>query len=142
MQTTTCPCHSGLEYKVCCRPLHQGSLPETALKLMRSRFSAYALCLPEYIIRTTHPDNPQYAREAKQWSHDITQFSKATTFQGLEILHFEENGPAATVTFTAHLRQQGKDVSFTEESHFQKVNGQWLYVSGKLHPVADSSHRK
>ncbi|MDD2950112.1 MAG: YchJ family metal-binding protein, partial [Sulfuricurvum sp.] len=53
-----CPCHSGEKYKKCCQPYHKGILPSNAQKLMRSRYSAFALELSNYIMATTHPNNP------------------------------------------------------------------------------------
>ena len=57
-----CPCNSGKKYSNCCKTLHDGVFPESALSLMRSRYSAYALQKSEYIIHTTHPDNPNYEK--------------------------------------------------------------------------------
>ncbi|MGB7978026.1 MAG: peptide deformylase [Chlamydiales bacterium] len=127
-----CPCKSGHTYGNCCLPFHEGQLPETALKLMRSRYSAYALCLPAYIIHTTHPGSPEFSHHTAQWSKKIFEFCKETEFKNLEILHFLENPPFATVTFTAHLIQNKRDVSFTEKSYFEKIKGKWLYRSGQL----------
>jgi SEC-C motif domain protein len=125
-----CPCCSGKTYAECCKPFHEGALPETALLLMRSRYSAYALNLPDYIIETTHPRNAQYAENKAQWRQSISHFSKITSFPKLVILEFKENQNSATVTFTAHLLQDGRDASFTEKSSFEKVNNRWLYLSG------------
>jgi SEC-C motif domain protein len=131
-QTMPCPCHSGKQYEMCCRPFHLGQKPDTAVQLMRSRFSAYALCLPDYIIHTTHPANPQFCHDAKEWAQKISKFSSDTEFKDLEILGFQEDDCFATVTFVAYLIQDKKDVSFTEKSYFEKVKGQWLYHSGQL----------
>lgn len=60
------------------------------------------------------------------------EFSSHREFKDLEIHEFQENGTYSTVTFTAHLFQDNKDVSFTEKSRFEKVNGKWLYHSGQL----------
>lgn len=109
-------------------------LPHTALDLMRSRYAAYALCLPEYIIRTTHPTNQEFESNTKEWEKKISQFCLTTKFLRLEILHFEEKKLSATVTFTAYLTQNKKDVSFTEKSYFEKVEGKWLYRSGEFLP--------
>ena len=136
---TPCHCQSGNAYADCCQPFHDGNLPDTALKLMRSRYSAYALCLPAYIIHTTHPDNPQFCHDTVRWSEEILKFCTNTKFNNLEILHFQENGPHATVTFVAYLTQSEKDISFTETSHFEKIKGKWLYLSGKL---SEDSRRK
>lgn len=124
-----CPCHSGKSYKDCCQPFHEGKLaPPTALALMRSRYSAYAKHLPDYIVRTTHPENPKYMRSHKE----ILEFCRNTEFAGLKILDFTEEGKTAYVTFHAGLKQKGRDVSFTERSLFNKVDGCWLYRDGTL----------
>ena len=103
-----CPCGSGNAYAACCRPFHQGQLPDTALKLMRSRYSAYVLCLPAYIMQTTHPSNPQFSRNTTEWAQQISEFCLNTKFKKLDILNFQETGDLATVTFTAHLVQNKK----------------------------------
>lgn len=127
-----CPCCSGDAYSKCCKPYHSGKLPESALQLMRSRYSAYALCLPDYIVRTTHPDNPQFLSNTALWLEQIAEFCQQTQFKKLEILDFQESGSAATVTFIAHLAQNQKDASFKEKSHFEKIKGKWLYRSGQV----------
>lgn len=127
-----CPCFSGKPYAQCCKPFHDGRLPDTALQLMRSRYAAYALNLPEYIMKTTHPDNAQYQKDKARWGKEISDFSTQCRFEGLEIVDFQEKGDAATVTFVAHLSQNGKDVTFKEKSNFEKVDGCWLYVNGQI----------
>lgn len=127
-----CPCCSGKEYLQCCKPLHQGGEATDPLGLMRSRFSAYALNLPDYIIRTTHPASSSYSDNKFSWKRGISQFSKGSLFQKLVVLDFKESGSMATVTFTAYISQQGKDATFTEKSYFEKMKGQWLYRGGQL----------
>lgn len=129
---TLCPCKSGDAYADCCQPFHKGNLPDTALKLMRSRYSAYALCIPAYIIDTTHPGSPQFCHDTAEWSKKISEFCTNTEFKNLEILYFQEKDPFATVIFFAHLNQNKKDVSFTEKSYFEKTKGKWLYRNGQL----------
>lgn len=128
-----CPCTSGNPYSTCCKPFHQGSLPKTALQLMRSRYSAYALGLSDYIIHTTHPNNPQRNPDLKQWSKQIMEFCSNTEFTKLDILDFQEKELFATVTFRAHLTQNANDASFTEQSYFEKIKGKWLYLNGERH---------
>ncbi len=127
-----CPCKSGKSYEECCKPFHQGKLPETALKLMRSRYAAYALCMPDYIIHTTHPESPEFRSDRVQWSKTISAFCANTEFKDLKILHSEDGESFATVTFYAHLIQNHKDASFTEKSYFEKVKGRWLYRRGRI----------
>ena len=54
-----CPCDSGQTYVDCCGPWHAGLLQglhaPTPEALMRSRYSAYVLGLPDYLLATWHP---------------------------------------------------------------------------------------
>ncbi|MDX8430416.1 MAG: YchJ family metal-binding protein [Candidatus Algichlamydia australiensis] len=127
-----CPCGSKKNYAYCCRPYHDGKLPESALLLMKSRYSAYARNLPEYIISTTHPENPHRNPNQDNWKRSIVAFSEGTEFERLEVLDFQERGNKATVTFTAYLLQDGKNASFTEKSFFEKIGERWLYQSGEV----------
>ena len=123
-----CPCHSGKTYQACCEPYHKGALAvPNALILMRSRYSAYALDLVDYILATTHPDHPDATQPLKERKNSIHYFCKQTQFVGLDILEFHEALPYSTVTFYAHLIQKGKDASFTEKSEFALKEGRWLY---------------
>jgi peptide deformylase len=127
-----CPCFSGKEYDVCCKPFHQGTIPENALLLMRSRYSAYALNIPEYIIETTHPASPQYSDNKFSWRRNISQFARHFSFQNLKILDFKERDTLAIVSFTAYMSQEGQDATFTEKSYFEKSNKRWFYRAGQL----------
>ncbi len=131
MMKDLCPCHSGRKYADCCEPFHNGKAPESALELMRSRYAAYACNLPEYIVKTTHSDSPQASSDRAQWIKEISNFSLNTQFENLEIFDFQEKGDRATVTFKAHLTQNGRDASFSERSFFGKKGGRWLYLQGK-----------
>lgn len=126
-----CPCGNKKSYSDCCKRFHKGGLPNTALELMRSRYSAYALGLGRYIIETSHPQNPEYSKNTANWLKEIETFSQETQFNKLEILDFQESENEATVTFIAHLSQNKKEVSFKEKSLFKKEKGRWLYV----HPI-------
>jgi SEC-C motif-containing protein len=101
---------------------------------MRSRYSAYALGLADYIMATTHPKNPTYITNHKKWRKEILAFSNNTQFVGLDILQFVDGKEEALVAFTAHLKQQNQEASFTEESRFEKVHGRWLYLHGIKKP--------
>ncbi len=128
-----CPCKSKKNYDECCRPYHTGQLtPSDALILMKSRYSAYALSLANYIMQTTHPDHPEINKKNWDWRESILSFSKETEFIDLEILSFEEKANEAYVTFTASLKQQDKDISYTEKSFFEKVNEIWLYKEAEF----------
>ena len=123
-----CPCHSHKPYAQCCASYHLGAIPPTALLLMRSRYSAYALGLVDYILATTHPKHAEANTPPAQRKKQIQDFSENTRFKGLEILNFEEALPFSTVTFKATLIQKGRDASFTEKSEFAQIDGRWLYL--------------
>jgi len=123
-----CLCCSGRTYAECCKPYHEGELPPTALALMRSRYSAYALQKADYIIHTTHPQSRYFEKDRKKWELGILEFSRMTEFLKLEILEAGED----TVKFAAHLKQQGRTFILEEKSHFQKMDGKWLYLSGQV----------
>ncbi len=127
-----CPCGSGMDYKDCCGVFHHGKEAPTAVELMRSRYSAYAKRQADYIIKTTHPNNPVFRQDTKKWKKEILKFCDSTQFKKLEILGSKEEETAATVTFRAHLATSKGDYSYIEMSAFEKVKGAWAYLSGKF----------
>ena len=122
----SCPCGSGAKYKKCCQKYHKGALPANAELLMRSRYSAFAFGLADYIIKTTHPDNSDFTDDTKRWKDDILLFSQGTEFLGLKVIHFMDGEEEAYVTFEATLSSG----LLHEKSRFLKENGTWLYVDG------------
>jgi len=122
-----CPCFSGEEYAVCCAPYHEGRWAETPLKLMRSRYAAYALRKVDYIIETTATALQKEHRPLTRWKQEIAQFSDTVSFDGLTIASAEDS----FVTFTARLSQNGNDRSFTEKSRFEEENGRWVYAGAQ-----------
>ena len=126
----TCPCGSKVKYKKCCQVFHKGKLPSTALELMKSRYVAYKLQMPKYIINTTHKENKDYLDDFIVWENQILDFCKDCDFQSLQILEFVDGNTEAYVTFRVQLACKNEDNSFTEKSKFIKENGKWLYHSG------------
>jgi SEC-C motif-containing protein len=128
-----CPCGSLKKYKKCCKFFHDKiTFPKTALELMKSRFSAFAVSNSDYIIFTTHENNPDFTTEIKSWSKDILNFSNNTEFKKLEILEFIDDEIESFVTFKATLIQGKENISFIEKSRFLKVEGIWKYVDGNF----------
>ena len=125
---TLCPCGSKTKYKKCCAIYHKGAVPKTALLLMKSRYSAYAVNNSAYIVKTTHPNNPDYTTDTKAWKESIEIFSSNTEFLGLEILEFIEKKETSFVTFKAKLSSG----VMIEKSRFIKINNGWLYESGEM----------
>lgn len=131
-EVAACPCGTGKPYEECCKPYHDGKLPVNALLLMRSRYSAYVLDIPDYIIATTHPASGGYSENKFTWRRSVSEFSKSCVFQKLEILDFKENVAMATVTFTAVISKEEEDATFTEKSYFEKIGQKWFYRGGQL----------
>lgn len=135
---SACPCHSEKAYRKCCGPYHGGEVCPTPDVLMRSRYAAYALRMPGYIMKTTHPESPQWQADVSAWHKEILAFSRTTRFKGLEILEApapEENpgeGAEAQVTFRADLWGGQEDRSFTEKSLFVHHEGRWKYFSAEF----------
>jgi SEC-C motif-containing protein len=125
-----CPCGSQQNYLLCCAPFHKGKIVSNATQLLRARFSAYALNLPRFIIETTHPDNPQYQRDFRDWEKKISSFSSDFLFEGVEILDIEKAQDETTIRFIAHLKKGSSSASFIEKSLFVKLDGRWVYRSG------------
>ena len=124
-----CPCQSGRLYTTCCEPFHKGKLPDSAEKLMRSRYSAFAKGKVGYLVKTTHPKSPSFEKDTVKWRKDLKRHCTITQFIGLKILAKSDDSPTtATVTFHASLIQNGQDASFTEKSKFEKIKGRWLYL--------------
>ena len=97
---------------------------------MRSRYAAYARGLVDYIIATTHPEGPHAESDRDQWARGVVAFAETHRFVSLSVLDHSTAGDEAWVTFRAGLLRAGQDVSFTERSRFQRVDGRWLYREG------------
>lgn len=124
MLNEKCPCGSENTYSSCCSPYHNGELPNTAEKLMRSRYCAYVLCLPEYLIQTTYP-----AMRKGLSITEIEEWSKENKWLKLEIVKTN----ASIVEFKAHFESQdGKIHIHHERSTFTLDKGKWYYIKGRF----------
>ncbi len=95
---------------------------------MKSHYSAYAVGNSDYIIKTTHPDNPDYTDDRKTWKASINRFCRETRFEGLKIIEWSEVGSETFVIFNAAL--SGGEM--IERSRFLNEQGSWLYVDGEM----------
>lgn len=121
----SCPCLSGLPYEECCEPFHLGRVEApTAERLMRSRYTAYARSLPEYLLRTWHPST----RPA------TLVLEEGVRWYRLDILSRSRGGMLDTegaVEFTASYRVDGISGRQHETSRFVREGGRWYYVDGE-----------
>lgn len=124
---TACPCGSGQALAACCGPIIDGTVPAPdAQSLMRSRYSAYALGLVDYLRDTTLP--------AQQQGLDleaIRTWSLGSTWLGLEVVSHEVLGGQpehARVTFIARWHDAGGEHSHRECSGFVQRDGRWYFL--------------
>lgn len=135
MKQPVCCCDSGKPFKLCCGPLLEGSAtPKTAKKLMRSRYTAYALGgYGDYLMATWHPDHRVDLDAA-------TLSMKTTDWQSLKILDGSQDHDVAYVEFLASfLESDGQTGAHHERSRFQRIDGHWYYVDGQVDDVDDKN---
>lgn len=121
-----CPCGSKLAYAACCGPLHEGAPAPTAERLMRSRFSAFALGNAAYLLASWH----QSTRPAQLDLDDTIEWRR------LLIRDTTAGGATDTtgrVAFTAVGRSPEGRIELSERSRFARDNaGRWVYVDGDI----------
>lgn len=133
-----CPCGSSLTLDQCCGPIHAGERPAaTALELMRSRYSAYALANIEYLTQSLHPkarhDHDPVA--AERWARN-------SKWLGLEVLSQEagaEGDSEGQLEFIAHYRDQRGPHKHHEIARFVKEEGLWYYLEGQTPKVSQAT---
>ncbi|RBY96969.1 hypothetical protein DQ237_05035 [Blastococcus sp. TF02-8] len=122
MPPRPCPCGSGLPYGECCGRLHSGETAAvTAEQLMRSRYSAFVVGDPAYLLATWHPRTRPRALE----------LDPAIRWTGLEILATGAGGLLAaegTVEFVARYVHGGVGGEQHEVSRFVRDGGAWRYL--------------
>lgn len=118
----TCPCGSGQAYAECCGRWHRGADAPTAEQLMRSRFSAFALGDPAYLLRTWHPTT-------RPPELDLTGGPRYTRLEVLAADRGSMFDTEGTVLFRAHYRDGGRPGVLEEHSRFVREGGRWYYVA-------------
>ncbi|MFI9202433.1 YchJ family protein [Streptomyces sp. NPDC053048] len=120
--TSPCPCGLDATYGDCCGSLHRGvAKAPTAERLMRSRYSAFAVGDTAYLLRTWHSTTRPPGLE----------LDSGVEWTGLEILAttggsaFHTEG---TVEFRAHCRFGGHEDDQHELSRFVREDGAWVYL--------------
>jgi SEC-C motif-containing protein len=118
---TPCPCGLDAAYADCCGSIHEGRTPaSTAERLMRSRYSAFAVRDAQYLLRSWY----SATRPRELHLEDDIEWT------GLEILNTTAGSPfhtEGTVEFRANYLADGQPGDQSENSHFLRENGQWVY---------------
>jgi SEC-C motif-containing protein len=134
---TPCPCGQRnargqpLALADCCgRYLDRGDTAPDAEHLMRSRYSAFVLQRPAYLLATWHPGTRP---------GDLA-LEPATQWLGLTVRQHRCTGAdSAEVDFVARSRRAGRGGGqahrLSERSRFVREDGRWFYVDGDLQPT-------
>jgi SEC-C motif domain protein len=119
-----CPCRTGLPYPECCGRLHDGTATAaTAEQLMRSRYSAFAVGDPAYLLASWHPSTRPRTLD----------LDPSVRWVGLEVLGSTGGGLLAaegTVEFSAAHVVGGVRGAQHENSRFVREAGRWYYLDG------------
>ncbi|WP_372872822.1 YchJ family protein [Shewanella sp.] len=128
MKDLRCPC-GGEEYQLCCGPYHQGAIAKHPELLMRSRYSAFALGIWQYLIDTHHPDYLN-GLTVKQLAN-----GGIASWKGLQVFESSANGDSGEVFFCAWYKENGKLDAICERSAFVRYDNRWFYTEGKHYAV-------
>ena len=128
MHQSLCVCGSNKPFKLCCEPLLRGAVyAKTPVKLMRSRYSAYALGgYGQYLKDTWSADVSSTLDEAELSTRSIN-------WCGLDIISKSQTHDVAMVTFKASfIDDHGVTQVHHEASEFRRVMGRWFYQKGEI----------
>lgn len=124
LRNGNCPCLSGEQYADCCGRFHRGEADApTAEQLMRSRYSAFVVQDPDYLLRTWYPGT----RPAE------LELDSEIQWRRLDIVSTRRGGPLdseGVVEFKAYFRQAGERGVHHETSRFLRTDRRWYYVAG------------
>ena len=146
-----CACGVKQSYKECCQPYHNGDkVSESPEWCLRSRYTAFAYRLPEYIIRTTDKTNSDYNADKIKWARKLNKEQMFDDFKffGLEVGEVEDGASedeeylnmrvSLMPLDAAGLNKQPDPMVFSERSRFLKhpKSGAWLYAAGEVRTEA------
>ena len=134
-----CPC-GGASYDACCAPFHRDEreAPD-AERLMRSRYSAFALGEVDYLWRTLHPDHDDRSRDRAEWERELRAGLKVLRYRRLRILDTAppDADGVAKVLFHVSVSRRRRDQSFAELSLFAHDGEGWRYLVGETRALRD-----
>jgi SEC-C motif-containing protein len=116
-----CPCGTGMSFGECCGAFLAGrATAPTAVQLMRSRYTAFAIGDAGYLLATWHPSTRPRTLE----------LDRRVTWRSLEVVRTERGGPLdreALVEFIARYEVDGERGAQSEVSRFVRSD-RWRYV--------------
>lgn len=118
-----CPCGRAATLADCCGRYLAGEPALDAESLMRSRYTAFTLADPAYLLATWHPDT-------RPASLGLAE-APAPKWLGLKVIRHEiQDASHATVEFVARYKIAGRAYRLHELSRFIKQDGRWYYLDG------------
>jgi SEC-C motif domain protein len=132
MPQELCPCGSKKAAQYCCQMYLLGKKqPETAEKLMRSRYTAFCQGNVDYLIATLHPDKRKPDDRA-----ELINSIKNTQWLGLTIINTDKGKKHEKIGYVEFeaIYQVTEPKQLHERSQFLKIDGQWFYVAGEILP--------
>lgn len=126
-----CLCGSELPRHQCCELLHTGHANAvTAVALMRSRFTAYAMQNEAYLLKTwdtsTRPATIDFSKETGEWTRLVILLTKKGT----------RNDSKGLVEFKAYFTVDNEQRVMNEVSRFVKRQGLWFYLDGNVKSIS------
>ncbi len=122
----TCYCGNTETFENCCAQAHQNiNQADTAEKLMRSRYAAYATANGDYLMRSHHSSTCP-TKDKK----DIVRWAKSVQWVKLDIISTHKgaiNDTEGTVEFKAFYYTNEGLQMIHENSKFVKEKGHWVY---------------
>lgn len=123
-----CPCCSGATYEQCCRLyITEAKPPKCAEQLMRSRYTAYALGIYDYIVNTYTE-----AEKAHLNVQDIAESAHQQKWTKLTIHQSDELNTIPTVEFSAYYLIANQLFELREHSRFVKEGEYFKYNDGDI----------
>ncbi len=129
-----CPCSQNNQHnhnnqqvlfsQCCARFIVDAALPQNAVELMRSRYSAYVLGVEDYLQSTWHPSTRPASPIIDQ--QETIKWIKLVVLQHQQ----SDNNDNASVEFIAHYKIQGRAHKLHEISRFVREDGRWFYLNG------------
>lgn len=132
---TSCLCGSNQPAISCCTPILSGEQKAaTAERLMRARYSAFALGNIDFLGQSLHPEhrNDHDVEATRRWAEN-------SEWLGLQIVDTEKGGvddSVGVVEFIATFKEKGVVRHHHERSNFSKAGDEWFFVDGNIVPPA------
>jgi SEC-C motif-containing protein len=94
---------------------------------MRSRYTAYAMGLEDYVLSSWHPSTRATGLDLKS--------SPQPKWTALKVMsRQQQDDDHATVEFVARYKRNGRAYRMHEISRFVREGGRWFYVDGEQAP--------